>query len=304
LEQFLVDIQDVLNDSRREASTDVGHHVEHPPFYVDYIDSDVENAIAFRHEGFSFIGLTEPLIKRLWCVCDALTRVAVDALRPALPMPIDPDASREVLFRLVLFFIVAHEYTHHVHGHTSCTDSNLEGQSLEIDADGYATFLVLRAIFQGPARKLSLELLTLELEPKTTQDNVLVSFFIMAVGAFFLTRPPATATPSNVYTSEHPLQVVRMNCLVREIHRWCTQDNREVSEWLTMERLNFLMGIVSKAILGPGPANGWIAQSEFLSSKQGEEYLKKLDQCRIAHIQSLQRVEEPNRLPNEEVSCN
>ena len=101
-EQLLVDIQDVLNESLREANTDVGHHVEHPPFHVDYIDSDFEKAIAFRHEGFSFIGLTEPLIKRLWCVCDALTRVAVDALRPALPLPIDPDASREVLFRLVL----------------------------------------------------------------------------------------------------------------------------------------------------------------------------------------------------------
>ncbi len=207
---------------------------------------------------------------------------------------------------MVLFFVVAHEYTHHVHGHTSRTDpqhvtfnevlggvsnGDLESQTMEIDADGYATFLVLRAIVQGPARTLSLDLLALELEPKTTQDKVLLSFFIMAVGAFFLSRPPATATPSNVYTSEHPLQVVRMNCVVREIHRWCAHDNIELSEWLTMERLNVLMGIVSEAILGPGPANAWIAQAEFVSSKQGEEYLKKLDQCRVAHIQALLRVD-------------
>ena len=36
-----------------------------------------------------------------------------------------------------------------------------------------------------------------------------------------------------------------MNCVVREIHRWCAHDNIELSEWLTMERLNVLMGIVS-----------------------------------------------------------
>ena len=305
-EQLLVEIQDVLNESLRDASADVGHHAEHTPFHVDYVDSDVENAIAFRHDGFSFIGLTEPLINRLWRVCDSLSRVAAQALQPALSKPIAPDAIREVFFRVVLFFVVAHEYTHHVHGHTSHTDSrdltfnevlsgacsgDLESQSLEIDADGYATFLVLRAIVQGPARTLSLELLALELEPKTTQDSVLLSYFIMAVGAFFLSRPAATPTPSNVYTMEHPLQVVRMNCVVRETHRWCDQDNKPLSEWLTIERLNFLMGIVSEAVLGSDTTNGWIAQSEFLSSKPGEEYLKKLDQCRIAHIQSLQRVD-------------
>ena len=37
-------------------------HVEHGPFHVDYIDSDIENAVAVAYGGYSFIGVTVALI--------------------------------------------------------------------------------------------------------------------------------------------------------------------------------------------------------------------------------------------------
>ena len=41
----------------------VPEHRDHPPFHVDYIRSAEVNAMAFRHDGYSFIGLTIPLIE-------------------------------------------------------------------------------------------------------------------------------------------------------------------------------------------------------------------------------------------------
>jgi hypothetical protein len=40
-----------------------------PRYYVDYVDADVVNALAFTYEGIAFMGLTVPLIRELWQEC-------------------------------------------------------------------------------------------------------------------------------------------------------------------------------------------------------------------------------------------
>src|SRR5438094_10554101 len=44
-----------LTDSRRDEGKGDPHHVFHPTFHVDYTNSDASNAIAFRHERYSFV---------------------------------------------------------------------------------------------------------------------------------------------------------------------------------------------------------------------------------------------------------
>src|ERR1017187_9518930 len=70
--QLLLKIQNgmiyALNNEKQ-----VPEHKDHPPFHVDYIDSSDVNALAFRHEGYSFIGLTIPLIDTIFETCTRLS---------------------------------------------------------------------------------------------------------------------------------------------------------------------------------------------------------------------------------------
>jgi hypothetical protein len=59
---LLASIQEALNEALRNEKKNVAEHVSHPPFYFDYVDSIVANALAFRFESWSFIGITMPLV--------------------------------------------------------------------------------------------------------------------------------------------------------------------------------------------------------------------------------------------------
>ena len=61
-------IQANLNEALGNERKDVPEHVPHSPFYVDFIDSDDANAMAFTEGDFSFIGITIALINRIWSI--------------------------------------------------------------------------------------------------------------------------------------------------------------------------------------------------------------------------------------------
>src|ERR1700682_640643 len=155
---LLASIQDALNAALHNEKKNVSGHASHPPFHFDFVDSTVPNALAFRFEDCSFIGITIPLVDMLWDACVRLSRAqAVAALLGIPVMPEHHDSILALLFPTQLTFAVSHEYTHHVHGHvlqsapdstfsneivSSGDGSNLEAQALEIDADGYAVYHV------------------------------------------------------------------------------------------------------------------------------------------------------------------
>ena len=56
LRSLLVGIQNTLNEALRLKKPNVAGHVDHPRFHFDYIDLKVPNALAFQHDGSSFIG--------------------------------------------------------------------------------------------------------------------------------------------------------------------------------------------------------------------------------------------------------
>ncbi|MGA7410285.1 MAG: hypothetical protein WBW33_07355, partial [Bryobacteraceae bacterium] len=140
---------------------------------------------------------------KVWQVSVAISELGAVAFRAAVRVPFDAAGLRVVLFRLLLFFIVCHEYTHHTHGHllargiqwvlfdeiSNHNTGNLESQIIEVDADGYATFLVLNHLIAGDMRQVVLPLLGFEEEDAVDQDQMLLSCFVLATGGFFFTTP-------------------------------------------------------------------------------------------------------------------
>jgi hypothetical protein len=299
--EFLKVLQASLNESLRLAKQDVPEHVEHPPFHLDYIDSTVRNAIAFCFEGFSFIGITIPLIDSLWDACIRLSsseRIA--ELLNVSQTPEQIEAVHSVFFRIQLFFVVAHEYTHHVHGHVArnatffeeIEDSQptgcLEQQAREVDADGYAAYHVLSHLIDGDeGRNHALRLLGRNREASGIQDEILFSAFVVAVGAFFFARPPLALDEIDVCNLTHPPQAARMNYLMHTAIAWCKHYRPSLETYMTRERFQILMSAAAQAVWGMNGGRDWVAQNEFLRSERGGEYQTRLDELVKEHVQSL-----------------
>ena len=300
---LLVVIQNSLNEALLNEKRNVPEHVDHPPFHFDYIDSNIPNAVAFRYEGYSFIGITMALIYRLWDTCDRLSRS--DAVGTSLGIHLTPEEYEGilvVLFRMQLNFVVLHEFTHHVHGHVSplrsvpefCDEilagsetGSLEQQAREVDADGYAAYLMLAHLFDSEWRSQAVKLLKCEREAGNVQDEVLISTFVVAVGAFFFVRPPVALDNASVFDLTHPPQAARMNFVMENVMGWCKQNRPVLSEFMTKDRFNMLMSAAADATWGMNGGRDWGAQIAFLLSHDGSEYFKKLAECVKAHVCSL-----------------
>ena len=299
--EFLTGLQEALNESLRLEKQDVPEHVEHPPFHFDYIESTVRNAIAFRVEEFSFIGITIPLIYSLWDACIRLSRSdRIAELLKVSQTPEQIEALHSLLFRIQLFFVVAHEYTHHVHGHVSRDTTffgeieggrpagSLEDQAREIDADGYAAYHVLSHLIDGAeGRNHALRLLGRDQEASSIQDEILLSAFVVAVGAFFFARSPSTLEDVDVCNLTHPPQAARMNYLMHTVIAWCKHYRPLLEAYMTRERFQILMSAAAQAVWGMNGGRDWISQNEFLRSERGSEYQTKLEERVKEHVQSL-----------------
>jgi hypothetical protein len=175
-------------------------HIDDLPFYLDYIDSDFSNAVAFRDDSYAFIGITVPLVCELLEICARLSESA--PIRRILSIE-NTDEVREglsaVLFQHLLSLVLTHEFTHHVHGHvlnqsesnffsefTAISgNNNIERQAEEADADGYAAYHVLANFIEGETRKnISAALKLANREPDVV-DQVLFSCFVIVAGAFY-----------------------------------------------------------------------------------------------------------------------
>jgi hypothetical protein len=183
----------------------VPEHLDDLLFYLDYIDSDFSNAVAFRDGSSAFIGITVPLVYELLKICALLSDS--EPIRRILGLENTQelrDWLNVVLFRHLLSLVVTHEFTHHVHGHVlkhqsqskffsefvaGNQNSNIERQAEEADADGYAAYHVLANFIDGGARKNISAVLKLDSAAPDVVDQVPFSCFVIVAGAF-LFRPP------------------------------------------------------------------------------------------------------------------
>lgn len=304
LAAFLREIQCALNKALRNEKQNVPEHVDHYPFHFDYIEGTVSNALAFPYGGYSFIGITMPLVHTLWDICVELSKA--QTVGAILDVPVSPEREEAILvtmFFTQLNFIVTHEYTHHVHGHlsrrapgatvfneiiSSGTEGSLDDQAYEIDADGYAVYHGLEHLIAGPRRKQATELLCCDHLPDSAQDEILFSSFVMAVGAFLYVLRPLSVNPSEVYTRTHPPQAARMSWIMRAATIWCNQNNLSaLATYMTLSRFQLLMNIVSAVIAGMTGGHDWSEQTNFLQSDDGSDHIKKLDVRFKRHVQAL-----------------
>lgn len=303
LATFLSDIRNALNEALSNEKQNVPEHVNHPPFYFDYIDSVVSNALAFHVSDYSFIGITMPLINTLWAACIELSKS--NAIGTLLEVPEAPEREEAILtamFQTQLTFVVTHEYTHHVHGHLSQRSpgsaffdeiesgaaGNLAEQAFELDANGYAVYHVLAHLIAGPRRQQATEILSCTHAQPSVQDEILLSSFVMALGAFLYVLPPMSAESCQVYNRTHPLQAARMRWVMNNTINWCKQNNRPaLAAYMTVNRFQTLMLVVATAISRMNGGRDWQEQTAFLKSGDGSKYLEQLAVLVKVHAQAL-----------------
>jgi N6-adenosine-specific RNA methylase IME4 len=308
---LLREIQVILNDALRAENEAMPHHVPHDPFHFDYVISDEENAITVCTHGYSFIGVTLPMIDAMWKSSERLAKSLAFAAILDMQLTDDdihdmsvPQRIAVVIFRLQLLFIVLHEYAHVVHGHIHEHDEDavfadevrdvegtFEQQVRETDADGYAAYFALANIFVGIERAHLLSVLGQTDKPTDMQDKVLLSCFVVATATYYTTATAsafANREERRAYSSDtvctftHPPQVARMNVMMRNVNTWCIQNDTGLDNWMTSDRLAMLMRMVSAATLND-VGHDWFDQIAFLRSDDGVAYIQKLCDTLMAH---------------------
>jgi hypothetical protein len=299
LGSLLTNVQDALNEALRQRGN-VFAKGRCPNFHFDYVDATVSNALAFEHEGYAFIVITMPLIRVLWHTCDQLSRsTEVMAILGSLPTT---DQRREaaiaVLFTTQLTFVVSHEFGHHDRGHfgpaasasdtwseipAAGTTGSLEQQAREIDADGWAVYLVLTHLMIGDRREACRVLLGLQATPEESVDQTLLSSFILAVAAVLFVFPPTVFDNHTLYQLVHPPQAARMNEIVHNVRTWCGRNRPALGAWMTLECFQALMRAARATTSELNGALDWSRQTEFFLTQAGAEYFRSLHQ----HVVSL-----------------
>jgi hypothetical protein len=244
------------------------------------------------------------LVYQLGDVSVALSRSdAVTDLLNIQPTPEVHDGLHAILFRTSLSFVTGHEYAHIVHGHLNersdksisfneITDEGeiggLEQQTMELDADGYGgVYHGLSNFFRKEVRDN--ELLSLQITDRSpeSQDEVLFSCFVLAVGGFLFARPPVDVIKSNVYTLTHPPQLARLNFAMEAAISWCRQNRPALAVWMTPDRFRRLIRPGAEAIWGVDGGLRWQEQIVFLESTAGKEYFRKLGEGLKRYVVAL-----------------
>ena len=288
---FLSLIQETMNEALRLEGINASGGVEHPPFHFDYLEvtRGIRNAHAFQYGGFSFIAVTLPLVELLWNISERLSRssVVLQLLRLDSEES-DVDALHGLLFRLQLVFLVSHEYTHHVHRHCVETGEygigvwteflqdamggNLNCQAQEIDADGYAAYLVLAHLLGGEGRQIALSQMNRVEITGDDADALLLTSFFLAVMAFFCALWDERIDMASVYQSRHPPPPVRIKYVIQIVEMWCGQN---ATTPLTSAQLQSVFHAAAETI-GRTAKQAWDIHMAFLRSADGAQYDQQL----------------------------
>jgi hypothetical protein len=300
LRTSLYGFQHAVNEALRLENANASGGTKHPPFHFDYLDASIEvkNAHAFQHEDFSFIVVTLPLIELTLEVSHRLSRSVVAAQLLHLELgDFDREIFQGFLAQIQLLFLIGHEYTHHVHQHIARTDlsgvwtefprpatpGNLDFQAEELDADEYATYLLLTHLLRGEGRHSAF------IQSKTATisaedgDKLILSSFFLAVLAFFCTFWRGEIGAS-LYELNHPPAPVRIQHVLRVAEMWCGQVGSISNRWFSSLQFQYLFGAAAGEI-AMTVMQDWDAQIAILASPYGAEY----DQLLLERFETLRR---------------
>jgi hypothetical protein len=296
LRSFLHLVQSTMNEGLRLEGVNASAGVEHPPFHFDYLDvaDETANAHAFQRENFSFIVVTFPMIGLLWRSSHALSRSPLILNPLRLNPEVNMEAMHGFLFQIQLDFLVAHEYTHHIHRH--CVESGNEAthiwtelrcdkasgdinwQARELDADGYAAYIVLSHVLRGDRRNSALADLRAAALPDIEADELLLTCYFLALLAFFCALWRGAADAASIYRLTHPPAPVRIKYAIQVAEMWCGQHGSVPSSWFAPARFQELFRAVAQ-LFGEPIRQTWDAQMAFLRSPEGVRYDGELFQA-------------------------
>lgn len=282
---FLYGLKIETNEALELENANASGGVVHPPFHFDYLQATVTNAHAIPHGRFWFIALTLPLIKAVTEVSKHLgsSPVVLRLLRLESG-PLRPDILWDYLGQIQLLFLTSHEYTHLIHQHSARRELNgmwtelapqtfrgsIDSQVEELDADGYAVYLVLTFLLRSERRQRALIQLGQANMPTTYCDELILSCFFLALMAFFRTLWPKDITlPLDQLT--HPPVPVRIDHVFQVAKMWCGQFGVAEQSWFTSPRLQDLFRAAASEA-DKTNSQGWDAQVALLSSADGNQY--------------------------------
>ena len=291
---FLRLIQKTMNETLRLEGVNASGGIQHPPFHFDYLDVGVgiKNALAFQHADFSFIVVTLPLVESVWRLSLRLSRspIVVELLHID-PLTVPPDALQGLLFTIQLSFLVSHEYTHHVHRHCvesqsgliglwteflhDATSGSMDSQAQELDADGYAAYLVLAHLLRGERRASALAELGRSDTPGSDGDELLLMCFFLAVLAFFCEFWHGEVDMACVYKFRHPPPPVRIKYMIQVTEMWCGQNGSVPQSWFSPARFQELFRAAAD-VIEESARQTWDAQMSFLRGADGVQYDQQL----------------------------
>jgi hypothetical protein len=291
---FLYLFKKTMNEALRLENANASGGVQHPPFHLDYLDvSDgTRNAHAFQYNGFAFIVVTLPLVELVLHVSRDLSRSPfVAELLDLNSGTVELDALQALLLQIQLSFLVSHEYTHHVHQHcvesrsgaiglwteflSDATCGSINSQAQELDADGYAAYVVLTHLLRGEMRQRALAELGQADISDTAGDELLLKCFFLSVLAFFCTLRQGDIDIASVYRFGHPPPPVRIKYMLDVSEMWCGQNGSVPQSWFNPEQLQKLFSAAAEVFAGM-TRQTWDAQMSFLSSAEGMQYNQQL----------------------------
>jgi hypothetical protein len=250
---FLLLLRTSLSEALNHANSNVTDGVLCGTFHLDFVDSPVENAFAFQHQGYAFIIITIRMAQLLLQLADELSR----AQPVGQLLPIDrtrqdvDDALRSALFFVEFSFLVSHEFTHHVHEHLPAPFSTgltmwkefgnvgsggtrLEEQAQEADADAYAVSIVLNHLIAEGGRAVVGNLFTENAKSDCNAEG-LFTLLMVAVGAVLYALDANVFDVSRVYALQHPPEALRMNYVMHSDKSWCNQNRPLLEGWISLK---------------------------------------------------------------------
>jgi hypothetical protein len=297
LREFLDHIQKTISEELRAEGIKASGGVEHPPFHFDYIDvSDgvPPNAYAFQHDGYAFIVITRTMMESMGDLSLRLAKsTSVVNLLGLDSNTVDTDELQELLFHILLHFLISHEYTHHIHQHADtnpnaaglwtefqfdATNGGINTQAQELDADGYAAFLVVQHILRGGGRAAALIQIGQEKLSVTEGDELLLNLFFLAAIGFFCKFWRGVIDMNLIRQLTHPLPPVRITYLIRSAKMWCDQNESVPDAWFEDKRFQELFRTVSEAI-DEESRKTWDSDMSFFKRVEGTTYDQELLQA-------------------------
>jgi Protein of unknown function (DUF2442) len=302
---FLYLIRNAMNEALLLEGPNASGGMEHPPFHFDFVDVEhgIENAHAFQHAGLSFIAVTLPMVELIWNVSHRLSRSRLVLERLSLGPEVNRDAFQGLLFQMQMNFLVSHEYTHHIHGHVPgpnrgeaevwsefsnhTTSGNLQSQAEELDADGYAEFLVLAHLLRGERRNTALAQCGRAELQGVDGDKLLLTCLFLSLLAFFCSFWRGATATASIYDLQHPPPPVRFTYAIRVAEMWCGQNKSVPQAWFNAAQFQELFRAAAETVGGTA-REAWDTQMAFLHSADGAEYDRRLGE----------RFESMRRKPN------